>query len=272
MSETKELSLRELQLVELEILNKFDSICKEHDINYTLIGGTLLGAIRHKGFIPWDDDVDVGMPRPDYEKLYALMSEYGFVVLGTSLKLIPDRGENGMLPFLKLVDTDYKIKVDEAVGSNNVWIDIMPIDGYPDTIKKTKKYCNKMKWYRRIIVYNISSYKRKKGLMRIVAAFFSVYAHIYGRKRAYKKMLRLIDKYPYESSEYVGVSTWAMYGPGERMKKSAFENFTETDFENTRFSVMPCWHEYLTGIYGDYMTPRQWSHGMSATGAQEENI
>lgn len=270
MAENKELSLRELQLVELNVLEKFDAFCAEHNINYTLVGGTLLGAVRHKGFIPWDDDVDVGMPRPDYERFYELLKDNNFVLPSfPNIILIPDRGAEGKLPFLKLVDTDYSINSSEAVGSDNVWIDIIPIDGYPDTLKQTKKYCKKLKWYRRIIVYNISSYKRKKGFMRIVAALFSVYAHMYGKARAQKKMQRLIAKYPYDSSEFVGCATWGMYGVGERIKKSGLEQCVKLQFENDTLSAMSNWDEYLTGIYGDYMTPRKWSHGMSASGVDD---
>ena len=73
----KELTLDEMKAVELGILKKFDSICKENGLEYSLAYGTMLGAIRHKGFIPWDDDIDVFMKREDYEKLLALKYDDG---------------------------------------------------------------------------------------------------------------------------------------------------------------------------------------------------
>ena len=79
----EELSLREVQKIELELLLKFDSICQKNHMRYSLGGGSLLGAIRHKGFIPWDDDIDVMMPRPDYERFlqYCQENEVGFNLL-----------------------------------------------------------------------------------------------------------------------------------------------------------------------------------------------
>lgn len=265
MCNERTLSLRELQLTELDILVKFDEFCTKNEIKYTLVGGTLLGAVRHKGFIPWDDDIDVGMPRPEYEKFYGLLRENDFVLPGTRLKIIPDRGNEAVLPFLKLIDPSYCVHAKEAVGSDNVWIDILPIDGYPDTEKKTKKFCKKLKMYRHIMVYNTrGAYKRKKGILRIIAILFTLYARIYGKKRVFKKMSRLIDKYPFGNTCFAGVATWGLYGTNERVPIPCMEKQQRMLFEGHEFLAMNGWDLYLSQIYGDYMTPLKWSHGTEA--------
>lgn len=250
------LTLKELQKAELELLLKFDEFCTSRGLRYTLVGGTLLGAIRHKGFIPWDDDVDVGMPRPDYERFYEIVANNGFVLpsVDNNIMLLQDRGEKMKLPFLKLVNTDYEVRTRDTMGTDNIWIDIMPYDGYPNTLRETRKFCKKMNWYRRLIIYNMCTSKRRKGIMRLVAWFFCIFARKYGKERALKKMYALIEKNDYDKSEFVGAAIWGLYGIGERVEKREFENFVKVEFENNEFFAMACWDKYLTGIYGDYMT------------------
>ena len=96
----QELTLREIQLAELEILIEFDRICKLHNLKYSLAAGTLLGAIRHKGFIPWDDDIDVCMPRPDYEKFIELFRSS---VNTAKFDMSSDRGAQAPYPFVKML-------------------------------------------------------------------------------------------------------------------------------------------------------------------------
>ena len=120
--------LRALQLVELEIMKIFVNICERHQLRYIMIGGTMLGAIRHKGFIPWDDDIDVGMPRADYEKFLQIVraelpADYDFL----NYKQNPEY----LRYFSRIVDT--RVKVTNASYTDTLvehaWIDIFPLDG-----------------------------------------------------------------------------------------------------------------------------------------------
>ena len=77
----KDALLRKLQLVELEILVDFDAFCRKHNLRYYVVGGTLIGAVRHKGFIPWDDDIDVSMPREDFDKMMKLLLQCGLILM-----------------------------------------------------------------------------------------------------------------------------------------------------------------------------------------------
>lgn len=110
----------------LEILCEFDSVCRKLGLRYSLYAGTLLGAVRHQGFIPWDDDIDVMMPRPDYERL--LTSEEAF----SSPFELAFSGKGGyMYPFAKLFDLRIRAQEQslEGIYSENLWIDIFPVDG-----------------------------------------------------------------------------------------------------------------------------------------------
>lgn len=269
----KELTLREMQLAELDLLTVFDKICRENGLVYTLVGGTLLGAVRHKGFIPWDDDIDVGLARPYYERFISLV-ESGEIQLPENLELLPDRGKNGVLPFLKIIDKNIAIHSDGGEPEENLWIDIFPIDGYPKDDKKALKFWKKVFWYRRIVMHNYMSYKGRKGLSGVRARLFTVYAKAYGAKKAVKKINKLIAKYPYESSELVGIVSWGMYGIGERMERTAFEIPTDIEFEGKQLMAMSNRKEYLTGIYGDFMKlppkDKQVTHGIKAFAREEK--
>lgn len=250
------LTLRELQLAELNILTAFDSFCRQHGLKYSLVGGTLLGAIRHKGFIPWDDDVDVGMPRPDYEKFFSMLKENNFVLpTQDSLVLIPDRGEDAKLPYLKLTDTNIYINSKGGQVTKNIWIDIFPADGFPADDKQAWKLFKKLRGYRRIMFYSINNGSTKRSWRKVAAKFYRVYAKCYGIKRALKNMQKAVANYSYDTSEYIGCLVWGMYGVGERLNRDSYSNLIDVEFESHQFCAIKNYDEYLTGIYGDYMTP-----------------
>lgn len=263
----KELTLREMQLAELDILIAFDKICRENGINYTLDGGTLLGAIRHKGFIPWDDDVDISMARPDYEKFYKLVTE-NKDVLPDNLEFIPDRGENARIPFCKIVDKNFSIVSEIGECCDNLWIDIFPFDGYPKDDKKALAYWKKVRKYRRIVLYNYANCSKKKGLKKIALKLFSVYARAYGAARAIGKIEKLVKKYPYEGAECIGPVRWSLYGIKTRLPADSFESFVSVEFEGKEFMAIEKWETYLKGMYGDYMQlppeDKRHTHGIKA--------
>ena len=244
-----ELSLREIQLAELDILKIFSEFCKKEELKYSLVGGTLLGAVRHQGFIPWDDDIDVGMPRPDYEKFIELFMQKRDQ-FPANIDLTTDRGEKAMYPFIKLLNTDIQIQSNEGDLTNYVWIDIFPLDGYPSSERATQKFQKKVKNYRRLFSYNYKNYNSLNGILR---KLFYRAAKCYGAKKALNKLIALSNKYTYSESDYIGIVAWGLYWLGERMPKDEFEQFVEMSFEENKFTVMGCWDNYLHGIYGDYM-------------------
>lgn len=263
----KELTLREIQLAELDMLIALDKICKENGIGYSLYYGTLLGAVRHKGFIPWDDDIDVAMARPDYEKFINLISEKKNL-LPENLDYVADRGKNARIPFLKIIDKNIVIESKTGEVTDNLWIDVFPVDGYPAEDKKAIKFWKKAHKCHRIIIYNYENCSNKKGLKKIALKLFSIYARMYGVPRAVRKLERLRAKYPYDSAACVGLVSWISSGIKMRMSKDTYEKYISMQFEGKEFSVIECWDKYLKQAYGDYMRlpseNERVSHGVKA--------
>ena len=125
-------NIRILQQVDLEIVKEVVKICDAHNLKYYMLGGTMLGAIRHKGFIPWDDDIDLGMPRDDYEKFL----EIAETELPETYKVVNYRNTPEYQYYItRILDTDTKVE-EERIGNENRYthasIDIFPIDGTPN--------------------------------------------------------------------------------------------------------------------------------------------
>ena len=131
--EMKSLTLKEIQKIEFEILKEFAQFCAKHNLKYYLAGGTLLGAIRHKGFIPWDDDIDVCMPRKDYMYFINNFDEWN-----RKLKVKCNYKSNIDAPFAKIVNLDTIIYSKYANNNidTNICIDIFPVDGLPENLNE----------------------------------------------------------------------------------------------------------------------------------------
>ncbi len=236
---------------EVKILLDFDNFCKTNNLKYYLAGGTLLGAIRHKGFIPWDDDIDVCMPRLDYEffvKNYAPLKS-NYVVKSSSLKTLTS-------PFAKIINKNIYIntKYNASEANKNLWIDIFPVDGLPEDRDEVEKIYKKCKFYRTILLLVDAKLGKGTTIFRKYSKYIlKPLAKLYGRNRCVDKIEQIAKSNSYETSEYVGIVTWGLYGVGERMLKAEFEKSVEVEFEGHKFPAFSCWDSYLRGLYGDYM-------------------
>lgn len=250
----KTLTLREIQLFELRILLEYQQLCNQYNLKFYLCGGTMLGAARHQGFIPWDDDIDVMMPRPDYMELMKLIREKD--ILPDYLKMYAYELENADYPFGKLANInshlDQKYAEDESLS--HLWIDIMPVDGLPDDIQEVKKIYKKTDQLRRIILLCWAKLGEGTTLFRRISKFILVpIAKAIGARYWCSKIDEIARHYDFNNSKYVGIISWGIYGAGERCLKRDFDKCIEVDFEGYKMPAMSCWDEYLKGLYGDYM-------------------
>lgn len=262
------LGLEEVKAGELAILRSLDSFCGARGLSYSLCGGTLLGAVRHGGFIPWDDDVDIAMPRPAYDGLIRLAGEFrertGYRVegyLGVPLE---------ESPLLKVVDPAVRVKGEMEHYESNLWVDVVPVDGLPESAGEVSRIYSRAGRARTLLfLAGASSERGRNAVRRAVKRAFGPVARIPAVKRMLARRLNEIGKaVPYGSTPYVGAVTWGMYGAGERMPLGAFDEKVRMGFEGEPLPCPSCWDEYLRGIYGDYMTPpeegKRASHGITA--------
>ena len=247
------LSHEEMQQEELRLLRAFDAFCKKHELKYSLAGGTLLGAVRHKGFIPWDDDIDLNMPRPDWDALIGLRDD---LFECTGLRVIPYFGSDiDATPLVKLVNPQIKVQSDSERESSYLWMDILPVDGLPTSLAVTKRVYRHAKCLRRVLAVAVST--AESGHSPLRRLFKRLVGPILRAFDAQRLLGARLDRYsrsiPYGSTPYVGGVAWGMYGAGERVPLEGFENLVSLEFEGQQFSCMSCWDEYLHGLYGDYM-------------------
>lgn len=241
------LDIKELQRYTEGILEYFADFCEENHLRYYLAGGTLLGAVRHKGFIPWDDDIDIAMPRPDFEKLISMRDQFDSRYILRYWRWDKD----AYYSFLKVEDT-LTTKIEDVnekfqyVGGLS--IDIFPQDGLPDNLDQQHKI---IKRYHRLVAirdyYRVfSEYKCKQ----IAVGFLNKV--LFGAMPFENIVKRHTEKYPYDESRYAR-SFCGLYGEKETYLRELFGKGTTLVFESRSYPVPLHYHEYLTQMYGDYM-------------------
>ena len=245
----KKLSIKEIQSLELDIIRAFDCFAKEQHLRWYLAGGTLIGAVRHQGFIPWDDDIDIMMPREDYEKMLKTFRHERYRLSECR------KSSEAAIPFAQIYDSQTFLKWKKVKDPDlGVFIDIFPIDGYPENEFAAKIHTRHL-WLLRFM-NNVARKKLCRGekymlLKRILMLLFRKSPNSYSIR-----INRLGMKYSFRESRFVGVTCTTDHLFRERNLKAAV--FPEPDpcylpFEDL---MLPCpagYDVYLTHLFGDYM-------------------
>ena len=243
---------KKLWAVELDLLNQLDTVCKKHSLSYMLGAGSLLGAVRHKGFIPWDDDIDVYMLRGDYDKLQHCWRDFeepyflqsGYTELEYERKHAQLRNSN----------TTALIHGDENRNINRgVFIDIFPIDGVSDDESKNLRQRKIDNWFDGWW----SNYLRKSCKTRqqkIKRSIIRAITAVLGKQRLYHAMEKNLSRYSVADTEMWGNRTLDFDCPRSKRPLEDYSNMIETEFEGFQFPIPANYDAILQQQYGDYMT------------------
>lgn len=231
----------------LAILKAMDKLCANYGLHYYIWAGTMLGAVRHKGFIPWDDDLDIAMPRPDYDCLINHASEwlpkpYEFVCA--------ENDADYPLPFGKIQDAQTTlIERMHLRYLGGIYIDVFPIDGVPNGFIAQKFHFARYEYYKRVLyLLHRDPYKHGHGLSSWVPLLCR---KMYTMKEVQNKISLILHEYNYDDSILVADYDDGLHGI---MSKTVLGNSISYSFEDTTVMGVNDYHTYLSRKYGDYMT------------------
>ena len=276
----KEMTINEVHEIALDIMKEIHECCVSNNIYYSLGYGSLIGAIRHKGFIPWDDDIDVWMTRPNFEKFTRLYkSKHGY-------RLSSEYDKDSLICFNRIYETKktyLKRSMKSCDGNVGVWVDIMPLDGVPDDDKK------RIEQYKDFVSRNaeltesrcwLNSIENINGIGNCVSLLRQFVGNLRrgkmyilsksGAKRIQANMVDISKKYSFETGKYCSYfqcgSAYAKRKQ-ELLPVKSFSKYHLTNFEGVDLMIISDYDNILKLIYGDYMKlppedARKFHHGV----------
>lgn len=251
-------SIRDVQKIQLEMLVEFDRICKKHNIKYQLFAGTLLGSIRHKGFIPWDDDIDVCLLRKEYNKFMTVYKEE----LNSSYFLQNyETDENSIFHFSKLIkdNTIYRTKMYKDVNMHQgIFIDIFPMDNVKPFVLSGKIHSIICR-YLFVIISSMNKsrcYVTRNKVVKHLRLALYYFTKAFPKKSIHRFVDKIICIFNKQDTGYVGCLA---NGASKEefanftVKTSTFYNFAQGEFEGYKFPIPDDYDSVLSKNYGDYM-------------------
>lgn len=243
----------------LDILKAFMKICKDNGLTYYCCAGTAIGAVRHHGIIPWDDDIDVIMPRPDYDRLLEIAKAADF---GEYEIITPYDDETYPLYFSKLSNRNTTLIEDRQIPCViGLYVDIFPLDATDDDVAKAKRlkdrYTKIINRLNAVSTHNtfgeyLSLLKKKEEWGRFAIKTLAFFCRSAVRRHLIRQMDRLSHLYDYDKAKNVQVYTGS-YGHREVFPKAWLGKGKEFPFEDTTVLLPECYDEYLRHFFNDYM-------------------
>jgi LPS biosynthesis protein len=248
----KVIKIEELKKIQLDILTEIDTFCRKNNIKYFLGFGTLLGAIRHKGYIPWDDDIDIVMLRNDYDKFIKEFSKNDRSIYRVQSG---DIDKTFLYPYAKIDDTRTTL-IENANNSSNIGIniDLFPLDIIPEDSKKAKILLMKSKVWNCIYILKYVKIKHGRNIFKNIILILSHFLLGIIKYRTIKKNIIInAQKYKNYTSKYCGNVVMTDKWNGGIQEVESFSEVLYVDFETIKVPI-PCGYDaFLKGCYGDYM-------------------
>lgn len=255
LSYARKLTLEEIRSVQLNILDTIDRYCEKNDLKYYITAGTLIGALRHRGYIPWDDDIDVVMLREDYDKF---LSEFNCNRSDKIRCVTHEYAPDFNYSFIKVSDERTIFQEDEqhpkkkTIGVN---VDIFPLENLTDDYEDAKALMRQINKYVSIVeVKNIISSEKRAirkrmelGILKSLASFFSY-------KWLFKQIDRVAKKYiDNNSSKYITNAVIRAKGEKEILKREWFSESVDLSFEGRNYKAPVGYDAYMQRLFGEYM-------------------
>lgn len=245
--------LRELQLKELDTLEFFRDFCYKNNLTFYLCGGCCIGSLRTGGFVPWDDDIDVLMPRPDYERLIKLWKEQNPSERYLLLKTDNDTFTGNI--FVTITDTNYTMIKDNQRDvdiPHGLVLDVFPIDGCPNG--KVKRYMQYF-WTMIYSLFLAQIVPENHGKLLSFGSnlLLKMFRKPKTRTKIWKYAEKKMTKYDFYKSDYVTELCAGPHFMTYKYPARIYSGSTEVEFEGLKVPIMSGYDEYLTIIFGDYM-------------------
>lgn len=247
------LSEDELKEAELNILLKIDNICRIQQIDYSLCGGTLLGAVRHRGFIPWDDDIDITMTRSNYNKFICFLKDNPV----EGISLIDYCSKNYGYMFSKVCDSHTKLVEhhNKPIEELGIFVDVFPVDYLGNSFEESRKIMFGFRFKKYLLAaWNWKSFfynKGKNGIRQLLRFVFFIMSRFIGKKKLIESMNKRIAKLNKEK-QFSGC-LFGSYESKDIFKTELFYDFCDIEFEGHVFMCFKEYDEYLKSLYGNYM-------------------
>lgn len=246
--------LNEIKKIELNVLIEVAKLCEEQGLRYWLAGGTLIGAIRHHGFIPWDDDIDIAMPRSDYMKLIAYCKENE-----TPFDLFAHEINDGHFRlFAKACSKDTIVEENDGRYSlcpTGIWVDIFPLDGLGNSYTGALRIAKKHKHDQYLLTASLwkKYFRGERSIFREPYRFvFYLMGKFVNKRKLIQKMENRYIFNDFDTSKYCA-PVCGSYAEKEIVEQELFKNSIDVEFEGHMFKAPAGYDRYLTLLYGDYM-------------------